>query len=226
VRESAAPNRVRGAVSIDRALRLGLASLIAVTAVGVFAGCGGGGGSKPLNPYANEINPNKTVAHQHGVDPDQFAEGSNDANFVIRSTGNNHYELRVTNTSDVGFINSFTWLAPPQMTITSVTGSSRGSCQLADKNIFCGSVAIQPPKCTCESGGKMTVRFVATIGDAKFNREHGIVGGLAGSFLRLGEMTPVPYVIPSYRGQPPVDLPICAKGQQSTKAEPCVHSGV
>jgi hypothetical protein len=71
----------------------------------------------------------------------------------------------------------------------------------------------------------MTVRFVATIGQAKLKRELGATGGVAGGFLRLGEMTPVPYLIRSYLGPPPVDLPICAKGQESTTARPCVHSG-
>jgi hypothetical protein len=50
----------------------------------------------------------------------------------------------------------------------------------------------------------------------------GIDGGVA-----IKDMTPVPYHIPSYLNSQAnqVDLPLCAKGQQNSKAHPCVHGG-
>jgi hypothetical protein len=52
-----------------------------------------------------------------------------------------------------------------------------------------------------------------------------VLHGLQGSTLRIGAMTPVPYHIPSYRGSGNnVDLPLCAKGEASTRDKPCVHA--
>jgi hypothetical protein len=196
-----------------------------LVAVGVIAGCGGGN-KGTADPFAKEISPNSTVKPAAGVDPDELPEAGSDTNTVVRRLRNNHYELTVTNTSDIGFINSFTWLPPSQVTITAVTDSSSGNCQLSSNNITCDRLTIRPPKCTCEPGGTVTVHFVATTAQASLKHEHGEAGALVGSSLRLGVMTVVPYVIPSYPGaEPMLDLPLCTKRQQSTEANPCIHAG-
>ena len=45
------------------------------------------------------------------------------------------------------------------------------------------------------------------------------------SMTVLGDMTPVPYHIPSYKNsqQNLYDVPICLKGEVNTTSHPCVH---
>jgi hypothetical protein len=196
----------------------GLASLVALAMVSVLVGCGGG--AKQVDPYAKQIKPNTTKPRNVGIDPDELPEGADDATTVIRPLGKNHFELSITNVSNIGFINSFIWQAPPQMTITAVTGSSSGHCQLSGKDIACESLKVRPPKSTNLSGGTVTVRFAATTAKGKRSETYGVQG----SQLRLGELTPVPYKIPSYSGAPPqLDVGLCAKGQQSSRTHPCVQ---
>jgi hypothetical protein len=190
----------------------------------VLTGCGGGGGGKPaVDPHRYELNPNPTVKQQVGIDPDQEPEGGMDALVVVTPLGHGHYQLRITNTTEIGFINSFTWVAPSQLKITRVTGSSRGNCRLDSGNILCDGQAIPPPKCTCLPGGSMTIAFTARAAkETAANQQRGVVGG----YLRLQHMTPVPYLIPSYQGaKGNIDLPLCKRGQSSTNDHPCVHSG-
>jgi hypothetical protein len=214
----------------NRARALGAAaSLCALAAFALVAlvGCGGNGGAakQTVDPHRYELNPNPTVKQQVGMDPDQEPEGGMDALVVLTSLGHGRYQLRITNTTEIGFINSFTWVAPSQFTITHVTASSRGSCRLDGGNIVCDGQAIPPPKCTCLPGGTMTIAFTARVPAAAAkaaNQQRGVVGG----YLRLQHMTPVPYLIPSYQGaKGNIDLPICKRGQSSTNASPCVHSG-
>ena len=92
-----------------------------------------------------------------------------------------------------------------------------GTCAIEDPTTLnCTGMKIAPPKCTCRSGGIVTIRFIAKALDPT----HGIEGGVAPH-----DMTPVPYHIPSYLNPQAnvVDLPLCAKSQASTKAHPCVH---
>ena len=67
----------------------------------------------------------------------------------------------------------------------------------------------------------MTVSFVART----LTATHGVSYGVTHSVLRIGDVTPVPYHIPSYKGSGKnEDLPICARGQESTSKSPCVHA--
>jgi hypothetical protein len=198
--------------------------------LGSLSGCGGGSNTntnvKAL--YAQQLRPQgRDAKAAAGVDPDELAGSSVQFFATIASLGGDHYKLTVTNGSDVGFLNTFTWVHPPQMTITAVKGNSTGSCRLVRGDISCSHMAIKPPACTCRAGGTASVLFDAKLAVFK-HVKHGIVptsGGLFGGWLRIGVMTPVPYIIPSYLGPHPVDLPICQKGQQSTKVRLCVHSG-
>jgi hypothetical protein len=208
---------------LGRLLRFGLAPVAVLVVAGFLAGCGGGGkGTTDLKTlYAEQI---KVPAHAElaaGVDPDDTAGSNPVFGTSIRSLGGDRYLLTISNGSDLGFLNSFTWVHPPQLTITALEGSSAGTCRLVNGDISCTGMAIKPPTCTCLRGGVASIRFdarVKTVAGQSY-------GGVEGGWLRIGNVTPVPYTIPSFQGQPPVDLPICPKGQESTKDRPCVHSG-
>jgi hypothetical protein len=199
-----------------------LAVLVAAAlATGLLAGCGSS--SKAVDPYTLQIRPNPTLPQAPGRDPDTKAESGSHANVVVRFLGKNHYQLRIVNTSDIGFINAFTWLAPRGLTVTAVTGSSDGTCRLSGNDIWCSGMAIRPPVCACRSGGRATVSFTA---ETASRSGPGQSYGIQGSGVRIAAMTPVPYLIPSHLGvAPALDLPLCAKGQESTKAKPCIHTG-
>jgi len=214
---------------LGRQLRLGFAGAAAVVAVVALAGCGGSGsstsGPTAAQLYAQEIQVGSFEKATKGIDPDELDRSGVDVNTSIISRGGDKYTLLVQNLSNVGFINSFWWAAGPGITVTDVTGSSSGNCRVADKaTIECDAMKIKPPTCTCAPGGRATIDFTATIAAEK--TEHGVAhGGFVESKLKLHELTPVPYHIPSYRGsETNLDLPLCAKGQRSSEKNPCVHA--
>jgi hypothetical protein len=205
-----------------------LASLAALAVVVALSACGGGGSSSgptAAQLYAQEIQVGSFEKAAKGIDPDELDRSGVDTTTSVISHGNDRYTLLVQNLSDVGFINSFWWVAGAGVTISKVTGSSSGTCELSDAStIKCDGMTIKPPTCTCVPGGRATIDFVAKIAAEK--NEHGQTqGGFVDSRLKLHEMTPVPYHIPSYKGAGAnVDLPLCAKGQVSTKGKLCVHA--
>ncbi len=91
-------------------------------------------------------------------------------------SGSHHYQVTVTNTSNIGFIDSFEWYPPSSVRVLKVTGSSAGHCTLTGlsgfggnqfktvvlyPHILCDQVALKPPTCTCKGdGGSMTISFV------------------------------------------------------------------
>jgi hypothetical protein len=114
-----------------------------------------------------------------------------------------HYQLTVTNSSGIGFVNAFQWLPPAGVQIVKVTGSSSGHCKLAGTsgfggnqfktvllypNILCDNINLKPPTCTCRGdGGSETISFIAT-------QELGLHQGVASVI----SMTPVLKVVPSH----------------------------
>jgi hypothetical protein len=157
------------------------------------------------------------------IDPDTEHTSSADALSVFRSLGNHHYQLMVSNTSAIGFINTFTWVPPPGVTIKAVT-SGTGLCHLSGGAISC-RLALRPPTCTCRGdGGTVAVSFIADVGADGNGHTYEVANG----FLRIDSETPVPYIIPSSPRQRPsdnADLPVCEKGQSSTAAKPCLQPG-
>jgi hypothetical protein len=136
----------------------------------------------------------------------------------------NLYQIEVQNTSGIGYINSFNWSPPQGMTIIAVTSSEGGKCSLSNGDIECtaGGKGIAPPTCTCSIGGKMTVNFTATAKQPTFQDGYWVSYGVVGAYTQIQSMTPVPYHIPSFvTTTPGVDLPLCAKGEKSTKTKPC-----
>jgi hypothetical protein len=210
---------------IQRLARL-LATSGALVVVAALAGCGGGGGGGSeegptvAQLYAQQLSPNPTQNPLEGIDPDSQPESAQDAWVTIRPLSAGNFRLTVINTSAVGFINQFSWSPPPGMTITRIKSSSTGVCRLQGQRIAC-SATLDPPKCTCRPGGRITVDFQ---GHAKLAKAH-VNYGVVHSYVELEALTPVPYKIPSYLGAKPPeeDLPICSAGQLSTKNHPCIH---
>jgi hypothetical protein len=154
------------------------------------------------------------------ADPNTLGKGSADAVTVVTWLSPGKYMLDVQNTSGIGFINQFTWVPPLGLTITAVTSSEGGRCSLVGGNIQCnGKVA--PPTCTCRAGGELTVNFTATGLEPTFANGYWTYHGFSGDYLQIQQMTPVPYHIPSFLPTG-ADLPLCKKGQTSTKANPCL----
>ena len=154
------------------------------------------------------------------VDPDTLPKGSADAVVIVHWLSPGLYQLEVQNTSGVGSINTFTWVAPINLTVTAVTSSEGGRCSLVGGNIQC-TADLAPPPCTCEGGGTMTVNFTATGLNPTYANGYWTYYGIVGSYLEIQTMTPIPYHIPSYQSASSEDLPVCAKGQTSTKQHPC-----
>jgi hypothetical protein len=155
------------------------------------------------------------------ADPNTLGRGAADAVTVVSFLGSGRYQLDVQNTSGIGYINQFTWVPPPALTVTAVTSSEGGKCQLVGGSIQCnGKVA--PPSCTCLPGGDLTVIFTAKGLDPTFANGYWTYYGIFGAYLQIQQMTPVPYHIPSAIPKLGQDLPLCKKGQKSTKARPCL----
>jgi len=124
------------------------------------------------------------------------------------------FQLEVANTSELGYINSFTWDSPSQLQLTAVTHVEGGRCHIADNAIVCVGAkhGIAPPTCTCRAGGRMTINFTATGDAPKFNGHYWTYFGV-GSDTVITSMTPVEYHIPSWVGGQQ-DLPLCNPGTQ------------
>jgi hypothetical protein len=152
-------------------------------------------------------------------------ENATDAVTIIRFLDpmQGKYQLEIENTSGIGYINTFNWVPPNQMTITAITSTEGGRCSLVNNAISCrgGQKGIAPPKCTCLAGGTMTVNFTATGNAPTFNGQYWTYYGIVGSYMQITSMTPVPYHIPSFLPTTAADLPLCGKNQKSTTANPC-----
>jgi hypothetical protein len=185
-----------------------LARGFAATALlaGLLTGCGGGSGATPSGHNVQPIVPQVGL----GVD----------AQTTVRAFPKSHFELLVANTSGLGYIDSFTWSPPPGAPIKAVIGSSAGHCRLLGQKISCALVELKPPSCTCKGdGGIVAVSFVT---DDRADSSVRMLGYGQGGLV-ISSVTPVLYFIPSTPGQKPAsEVPLCRKGQQSTKETACV----
>jgi hypothetical protein len=156
-----------------------------------------------------------------GVAPETLPKGSADAVSIFRWIGPGQYQLDVQNTSGIGYIDTFNWVPPVNLTVTSVTSTEGGHCSLVGGDIQC-SGKIPPPTCTCSGGGDLVVNFTGKGLDPTFANGYWTYYGIVGAYLQIETMTPVPYHIPSFNPNPSADLPLCKKGHKSTKSNPCV----
>jgi hypothetical protein len=208
----------------------------------LVAGCGGSRVGIPPSvvkqAYANELQPNQVASVHAGLDPDQEPESSADNTSALKSFPNDRYQLLVTNTSDTGSINEFSWAPPTGMEVTRVLGSSSGHCALVGRAVVCDG-NLPPPKCSCQPGGTMTVDFTAHTtfsSTVAVTRRVGPSGrfapavipavhfGVVNGVVEIVSMTPVPYKIRSNLAgnQSQEDLPVCSHAQPDTHAHPCV----
>jgi hypothetical protein len=154
------------------------------------------------------------------ADPNTLGKGSADAVAVVRWISPGTYQLDVQNTSGIGYINQFTWVPPAALTVTAITSSEGGKCALVESSIQCnGKVA--PPTCTCLAGGDLVVTFTAKGLEPTFANGYWTYYGIVGASLQIQQMTPVPWHIPSALPSG-ADVPLCKKGQKTTKAHPCI----
>jgi hypothetical protein len=146
-------------------------------------------------------NPDTGVSNPDTADQGVHVCGC-DASTVMRylDPHGGKYQLVIFNTSGIGYINSVNWLPPAGLTVTAITAVSGGSCRLDQGDIACDAKppGLAPPKCTCQTGGVMTVNFSATGDEPQFNGSWWIYHGLVGAYMQITAMTPVPYHIPSF----------------------------
>jgi hypothetical protein len=165
------------------------------------------------------------VAAAPDPEPTGQRTGAPDALTILRvlDRTQHKYQIEVENTSGIGYINTFNWLPPDQMTITVITSTEGGHCTLVNNAISCrsGKKGIAPPVCTCLAGGSMLVNFIASGMEPTFNGDYWTSYLNSGSYTQITSMTPVPYHIPSVQPSVVGDLPLCAQGQASTAAKPC-----
>lgn len=160
------------------------------------------------------------------IDPTNTGErtGNGDAVTVITflDIPKGLFRLSVTNTSGLGFINTFNWHPPEGMTITSLARSQGGNCTLASGLVSCrgGKQGIPPPRCTCLGGGSLTVDFYAQGLRPTFNGRFWTYYGVTGAQLQILTMTPVPNHIRSFLPAG-IDLRLCTKTRPNTKSDPC-----
>ncbi len=157
------------------------------------------------------------VAGSLVADPEAGVQNNLTTSISHRS-GSNRYRITVTNSSNIGFIDSFQWYPPYGVHIVRVTGSSVGHCSidgvsgfggnqfqtvLLYPNIFCDKVGLKPPSCTCQGdGGSVDISFVS-------DRPMGATGT-----ARLVSAQLVLRPIPSYLKSPsvPSNVPLGSGG--------------
>ena len=133
-------------------------------------------------------------------------------NVTLRWVGAGNWELYVENTNLTKFINRFDWVPPAGLTIRSITGSAGGRCKVASGNIHC-STSIAPLPCNKCPGGGMTVDFVGSGFDSKW-----MTTDYGGYWIAYGwQPGSLSVTAVSSFG----DVPLCVKGQVTTKVKPC-----
>ncbi len=137
----------------------------------------------------------QTPALQAGADD---VADNTDATSVLRLLGPGKYELEIQNTSRIGYIDSFRWVPPPKLTITAITSSSRGKCQVDASGSIACVAKLRPPKCLCRaSGGTVTVDFTTPPSVVLKIQGYAVSSSTLGARFQVVAMTAVPYLIAS-----------------------------
>jgi hypothetical protein len=203
-----------------RSLIIALGTFGALAAAGVIGGIAASGGfsgsaSLPPMPTTGDYAPISIPAPVTGAiaDPDSMArQGQELATTLTPGRTPHEFRVTVTNTSTIGFVNSFYWVPPSGMTLIKVVGSNSGHCIVDGSptpKISCDGLKLKPPTCTCRGdGGELVISFLASKDP----------GMLAGSSAVVSA-TPVLKVIPAVPPGP--DVRPCSNGEKSTAAEPC-----
>lgn len=204
------------------ALGIGALVVLGVVVSAIFISAGGSGDSAvattgayaPITVSRPKLH---LVAGSVVADPEAGVQ-NNLTTSVFHRPGSNDYRITVTNSSNIGFIDSFQWYPPYGVRIVKVTGSSVGRCAidgvsgfggnqfqtvLLYPNILCDKVGLKPPSCTCQGdGGSVDISFVS-------DRPMGATGT-----ARLVSAQLVLRPIPSYLSSPsvPSNVPVGSGG--------------
>ena len=135
---------------------------------------------------------------------------------VVRIISHDHYQVEVQNTNPTSFIKSFDWTPPSGLTVTAVTGSQGGTCKLDGAGGISCTGKATPATCSGCVGASMLVNFTATGLEPTYANGYWTYYGVVGGVQVTGT---IPIQKPSFG-----DLPVCKKGQKSTKKNPCVKS--
>jgi hypothetical protein len=114
--------------------------------------------------------------------------GGEDTETIIRPLPHNHYQVKVLNTSGIGYLKGFTWQPPPGWRITGLGAVKGAKCTLssATNKLTCAG-NVKPPSCLCKGDGGTVVIKVALAPHAR---------GTVGARMQITKMTAVPYLIP------------------------------
>jgi hypothetical protein len=139
------------------------------------------------------------AARADQIDPDQSAKVSADVNLSLLTIRPGEYQLTLQNQSALGSIDSFAWVPGPGWTVTAVLDSTPGHCVVNDGGISCTAKIAPPKTCTCQPGGRMTIRFRMTHPPV---RQSGLgpgthQTGTAGGYLVVKTVTMVHRHIPT-----------------------------
>jgi hypothetical protein len=132
-------------------------------------------------------------------DPDQGAKASTDVDLSLRTISSGFFELVVQNQSGVGYIDSFAWVPGPGWRVTSIAGTSSGTCVVSSGAMSCNAKIAPPTKCTCLPGGQMAIRFrMSGPRTPRFSKSSGnVVIGTAGGYLVVKTVTLIHRHIPT-----------------------------
>jgi len=135
---------------------------------------------------------------------------------VVRIISHDHYEVEVQNTNPTSFIKSFDWTPPNGLTVTSITNADGGTCKLDGAGGISCTGKAAPSICSGCVGASMTVDFTATGLEPTYANGFWTYYGVVGGVQVTGT---IPVQKPTFG-----DLPVCKKGQKSTKKNPCTKS--
>ena len=137
------------------------------------------------------------------VDLDPTVHRNDFTSTLTTLPGTHRYKITISNTSNLGAINSFQWYPPTGVHIVKLIDNSEGHCILTGltgfggnqfptvvlyPDVLCTKLDLKPPSCTCQGdGGVVTISFVT---DEEY-------GGGAGEF-RMRAATLVFDPIPGY----------------------------
>jgi hypothetical protein len=122
------------------------------------------------------------------------------------------YQVEIDNANPERFISAFNWAPPDGLTVVKITGTVGGICHLTtDGLVNCKGLA-SPAGSVTTMGGGILVNFTATglqpTWAGSYWIHHGVVGSVAVTTSTFS------------------DLPVCKKGQTSTKTNPCTKAQI
>jgi hypothetical protein len=173
-----------------RMLKLTLLAATGLAAIGALDATAGAGAGNPLRvdtPYAMTLRVLDDVAGKYAVEVD--------------------------NTNPTRLITGFNWTPPAGLTITKVTSTVGGKCELAAQGIIsCKGGGAAGPTSAEGVGASMLVYFNAT----------GLRPTWTGSmWIHYGVLGSVQVQTSTFS-----DVPACKKGETSTKNQPCAKPGI